>query len=453
MRFTVAPLVVAFAFLLGACSGGGSSSPAPSGGVANATRDTSDGLPGTTSTVVVRFNRPVSLVSNKVPLASHFELAVPRATATDIKTDRVLVKSATQSEDDKRTVTLKIDRLIPVGATIKVPKSAFERDARGTIEITVESDLDVIGALLGSKALAVGDPGIIEGGEAVAVTATDRDSAAMREQLAAHLKLRGIDDEAVNTALARYDSIPVDIVESPKLRAALAGLTGTFAEPAIDSLLTGNNCTKLPASKVLFQVPPDFPNLFARVTKSADGRRVVSINPVIEGEPFQMLMPILLHEAIHCDQVGGRFEEVAATAIDSMFYIYMLFVEPELATRKSPLAREYNVDAIALINSGRAVPESIGILKSPGVTRALPATTAQFPSFGDLVVAAYPTIDYNDSPQEPLAQEYVTRLAEVAELPVKSAFDLVYLDELIGRAMAPQALAAAIVALRMTPES
>ncbi len=446
-------VVVLVSLAIGACGGDKKSAPAPSGGVANATRDTVNGVPGITSTIVVRFNRPLELVSDDVPLASHFELDVPRLTGADIKTDRVLVKSASLSEDDSRTVTLKVERLVPAGSTIRVPKDAFERDANGTIEISVDADIDVLGALLSGKALAVGDPNIIAGGDPPAVTEEDRDPAVQRTKLAEYTAKRGGDEAAVAATLARFDGIPVTIIESPKMRAALASLTGTFAEPAIDSLITANNCTNKPAAKVLFQVPPEFPTLFARVTYATDGARVISVNPVVEGEPFQMLMPLLLHEAIHCDRVGGRYEEVAATAIDTLFYIYMLFVEPELALRLTPLAREYNVDAIAMINSGRIFPESVGILKSPGVTRALPSTTAEFSSFGDLVVASYSSIDYNDSPTEPVAQAYITVLAEVAEMDVGSAFDLLYLDELLGRAMAIEALTGAMTALRLVPES
>ena len=86
-------------------------------------------------------------------------------------------------------------------------------------------------------------------------------------------------------------------------------------------------------------MPPGSQQLFARVTYAPGGARIVSLNPSIEGERLEMLMPILLHEAIHCDQVGGRFEEIAATAIDSFFWMNLLAVFPDLALAGTPLER------------------------------------------------------------------------------------------------------------------
>ena len=446
-------IIVLVAVAAAACGGGSPQGAPPQGGTATATRDIAEGNPKLTSTILVRFDRAVTLASRQVPLASHFELLIPQASADDIKTVLVLVKDADFVKGSTREVTLQVDRLVPAGTKVVVQKDAFRKDATGTIEIEVESDLDVIGALLASKALAVGDPAVVDPVQAPDLKPEDRDAAAQRAALVAHLAARGTDVASTKRAIDRFDSMGAEIVQSAKARAALAALTGTFAEPAIDSLLTANNCTAKPAAQVVFQVPPDAPKLFARVTYTQDGRRVVSLNPSIEGERIEMLMPILLHEAIHCDRVGGRFEEVAATAIDSFFYVNLLAVFPELATSGTPLAREFNVDAIALINSGRKIPESLGILRSPGVTRVLPGTNAAFGSFADLVAAAYPSIDFNESPQEPLAQAYVAALAGAVGMSVASAFNLVYLDELIGRAASPELVQRAIIALNLRPES
>jgi hypothetical protein len=215
--------------------------------------------------------------------------------------------------------------------------------------------------------------------------------------------------------------------------------------------LTAENCTNAPAVLIAFQEPPDFPTLFARVTYAQGGSRVVSLNPSIEGERIEHLMPILAHEAIHCDRRSGRFEEIAATAFDTYLYIQLLSQMPELATAATPLAVELNVDAIAMINSGLRLPESIGILRSPGVTRAVPGTNDGSPSFADLVAAAYENIFFNESPDEPLAQAYVADIAAESGLPEASAFDLVYLDELLARSVTAEVLTGAIGALGLGP--
>jgi hypothetical protein len=335
---------------------------------------------------------------------------------------------------------------------MRIRKSAFATGAEGEMTVEVSSDVvSPLAVLLASSALFINNGDLIASSGNAEVTEADRDPAAQRAALEEHLSTRGASADVVARALQAFDAMPPEIVQSPKLGAILAALTGTFAEPAIASLLTGDNCTHAPALQIAFKEPPDFPDLFARVTYSADGRRIVSVNPSLEGERIEHLMPILAHEAIHCDRNSGRFEEVAATAIDSFLYIQLLAPFPELVSGGTPLTRDLNVDAIAMINSGRAVPESIGILRSPGVETALPGTNAAFPSFGDLVVAAYPSIDYNESPDEPLAKAYVANLAELAGMEQKHAFDLIYLDELLARATDPEAYQAAILALELGP--
>ena len=51
-----------------------------------------------------------------------------------------------------------------------------------------------------------------------------------------------------------------------------------------------------------------------------------------------------------------------ASAIDVYLYIHLLISQPELVRDPSPLARNFNIEALAMLNSGRAVPESLGIL-------------------------------------------------------------------------------------------
>lgn len=444
----VLTLIVAMAQ---ACGGGGSDLTAPEGGSAVASRDVLDGIPQTTSSIVVRFDRPVELVSNDVPLASYFELEVPYATADELETTRVLVKSAEFAETSKREVTLTVDRLVPAGTKVFVDKKGFEKDATGRLELRADSDLDVFGVLYASTALTVADPTVVTADTAPEATAEDRDPAAQRQALERHLNARGTDEESIARALERYDTMSTEIVTSPKARAALAALTGTFAEPAIDSLLTAGNCTGLPASVIAFQVPPGSQELFARVTYAPDGARVVSLNPSIEGESLELLMPIFLHEAIHCDQVGGRFEEIAATAIDSFFWMNLLAAFPELARGGTPLTYEFNIDAIALMNSGRKVPESVGVLPSPGIDSVLPGTNVTHSSFAELIAAAYPTIDYNPSPAEPLAQAYIAQLAAAVGMEEDSAFNLEYLDELLGRAASPELMQLVTIALGLAP--
>ena len=429
-----------------ACSGGGSVSGAiPGVAEARAQRDEVDGAPQLTSTVSVRFDRTPTFAPRHVPFASLFELAIPGVAGGPDQ--RVLVREAEQAQDNPRLVALSVDVVVPQGTTLKIARKAFQEGAEGDIAVEVKSDISPAAAILASTSLEITSAGLIDKGTSPPVTADDRDPAAMRLALDRHLQARGSSAEVRAAALARYDTMPTSIVSSPKARAALAALTGTFAEPAIDALVTDKNCTGKPAALVAFQPPPEAPELFARVTFTKDGSRVVSLSPAIEGEPIERLMPILAHEAIHCDAKAGRFEEIAATAFDTFLFLQIVAAEPDLARGGSPLARDLNVDAVALINSGRKVPESVGVLQSPGVRQALPGTTSPVTSFAELVANAYGGLDTNESPEEPLAQRYAATLAGIAGMEPGAVFDLQYLDELLGRAMDGRVLLAAIGAL------
>ena len=428
---------------MGACSGG-EPAPVPQVASARATRDVVSGEAKLSSTVEVRFDRAVVLAPLKVPLSSNFEFEVAGLSGGAAR--RVLVSKAEVSAANGRIILLSVDQVVPDGAKLKVAAKAFSARAKGEAVITVEGDLSPLLAVLATTALGLGRPQLLNPGVAAEVKEGDRDPETMRAALSEMLDKRGADDGTKRAALARYDSIPPAIVPAAKLRAALAGLTGTFAEPAIDALLTTNNCSGKPAAQILFQPPPDAPKLIARVTFAKNGQRIISLNPFTEGERIEHLMPILAHEAIHCDDEDSLAEEVAATAFDAFLYLQLAAAIPEIVDAGTPLSRELNVDAIALINSGRRLPESAGILASPGVPRVLPDSSLRYGSFAELVAAAYPGVDQPLSPSEPLAEMYVGRLAPLAGMPPGQAFNVPYLDELLGRALDPRTLGRAIEA-------
>ncbi len=447
---TLAILPALFALLLVACAQGDEGGPPPGISSAVAERDVVDGRATLRSMVTVKFDRPFEPAASRVPLASHFEFDVPLAVGGS---RRVLVAKAERPGDNGREIVLRVDSLIPDGATLKVARRAFDAKATGEMEVTVEGDLNPTLVLLASTELQVSDPTFYDAPVIAGTTDADRDATAQREALEFHLNQRQVDPQTYLDALAIYDAMPVDIVTSPKLRAALAALTGTFAEPALESLLTGENCTGLPAARIAFETPPGGPELIARVTYLGTGARVISVNPFAEGERIEHLMPILAHEAVHCDGLDGRAEELAATAFDGLLYLNLVAAEPELARTKTRVARELNIDAVALINSGGLLPESIGVLPSPGVTRILPGTNSAHGSFAEFIVAAYPQIDLATSPTEPLAQVYADILAQTAGMEQGDPFSIRYLDELLGRAIHPAVLVAAIQAFGLAPAS
>ena len=429
--------------LLGAC-GEPERGSVPEIASASAERVVEDGAATLESTVTVSFDRPFELVESRLPLASHFELEVPRL---DGGPRRVLVREATLSETSSREIVLEVDSLIPAGSVLKVAARAFRLDDRDEMTIEVESELTPELVVLASTALSPSGPEIFDPPVNRPATEEDRDPAKVRQTLEAYLEIRGASPAVREAVFQTFETLPVEIVPHPKIRAALAALRGTFAEPAIDSLFTENNCTEQPAELVAFQPPPGGENLVAQVTHSLEGQRIVSLLPELESERFEHLMPILVHEAIHCDERAGVVEEVAAVGFDTFFYVQLIAMDSSLVGTGTRLARDLSLNAIAFINSGRRLPESVGILRSVGVERALPNTTAEMQSFGDLVAAAYQGVGFNEGPSEALALEYARLLSIPAGMQSSNPFDLRYLDELLGRATDVQTMAAAVVAL------
>ena len=448
VRFGPAFAAAILALAIAACSSGSQQTSPPKVSKAEATRDVVDGKARLTSTIKVSMDRDFKFADSHLPVASQFDFTVPVAGGG---TRRVLVQTADRSTTDNRLITLTTNELVPDGSTLHVQKKLFDGKGSGVVDAKVTADLDATMVLLASKALGATAPGFFDTPVQAPVSDQDRDAAAQRAVLQKHMQDRGSDPQTLQDALDIYDAIPVQLVASPKLRAALAALTGTFAEPALGYLLSSSNCTSRPVARIAFQAPPDNPDLTARVTFTGNGARVISINPYAEGERIEYLMPILAHEAIHCDNDDGLIEEVSATSFDGLLYIQLMSALPELADGRTKLARELNVDAIGLINSGQRLPESIGVLKSPGVSNILPDTNKLATSFAEFVAAAYPSVSSAPSPTEPLAQTYADILAEGAGMPKGDAFDLRYLDELVARSIDAKILTTDIVALQLQP--
>ncbi|HMO53441.1 MAG TPA: hypothetical protein PJ994_02965 [Tepidiformaceae bacterium] len=448
LRATLVVVIVATVLLAGACAGETDPPAQPLISSAVSERDVVNGEARSTSSVTVRFDRPFEWAPSRVPLESYFEFEVPQAQGG---TSRALVNSAELSETNAREVVLRANRLIPEGSTLKISRRAFDREATGDITATVSGDLSPLAVLLATTPLAPVNATVFDPPVIAEIDPADWDPDVVRRQLEIHLNQRQVDPETYQDALAFYDAIPAEVVPSPKLRAALAALVGTFAEPAIGDLLTDDNCTGAPVALIEFQDIPGDLDLIARVTTIGSGQRVISVNPYAAGERFEHLMPILAHEAIHCDQRESRTEELVAAAFDTFLYLQLVAYDPQLAQARTRVARELNIGAIAMINSGARLPESVGILPSPGAQQALPGTNAPYTSYAEMILAAYPQVTGLSAPVEPLAQTYVDILAYVADMAPGSPNDVRYIDELLGRSMPLPMLLAVIQAFELAP--
>lgn len=451
--FRVAPraALCAAAFLVAAaiaCSGTPQERPPPDITEVRVERVRENGLATLRTRLTVSFATPPDFAQSRLPLASHFEIALAEATGG---TRRLLVTRAERSDTNRRDVVLEVDAVVSRGSVLKVARRAFTPGANGFLEVVIEEGLEPFEALLATTALVPRDPAFFDPPETREPDLATDDIVAMRQILESHLRVRGSSAADITDALALYDAMPEGIVPAPKLRAALAALTGTFAEGAIASLLTAENCTGRPAALIDFQVPPGAERLLARVTYTPDGARVLSIHPETRNDRFELLMPLLVHEAVHCDQEDGRVEEIVATAFDTLLYLQLVAADPGLALEKTRLARELRIGALAMINSGGVYPETVGVLQSPGVANVLPGTNRSHGSFGEFVVHAYPSVTTVRSSTELTTLVYTATLAAGNDMPLGDPFDLLYLDALLGRSFDTQSMLAVILAFGLEP--
>ena len=450
--FVAAGCLVGLTGGLSACGGSEEERVPPRLLEASSERVVVDGLATLSSVVTLRFNRPIAL-SDTLPegqAAVTFDLT--QALAEGFEVPEVSVVSIEAAEASSRLLLVTTAGLVPNGAAVKVDPRALVDGGTASHEIEVESDLTETDVILASQEIGFFDDSRGPA-EPVVPTEADRDNNLMRVRLEQHLALRrALGTENTQDSLDLFDAIPHDIVPHAKLRAALAALLGTFAQPAVGSLLTGENCTGQPAALIDFQVPPGSPSLLAEVTFDDKGRRVLSIHPISEGDRFEHIMPLLVHEAVHCEEGNSIAEEVASTAFDTYMYTILVALDPTLVEQNTPLARNLRVDAVVMANSGRLVPESVGVLQSIGVESAVPDGSPAAASFAEYVALAYDTLRFESHGQERTAGEYVNQLIGLTDLSSGSAFDLTYLDALLGKAMPRALMFEAILALDLVPK-
>ncbi|MCY3603820.1 MAG: hypothetical protein OXH12_12165 [Chloroflexi bacterium] len=438
MHRVLGGLVAALVLALAASCGGGEPPPAPIRALeATAERAYLDDLPQASSVVRVRFNRAVEPTKLRA-LNAAFRLTAPEGSPL---TGHPLTEMPVEGVEliSSRVVELTVGALIVSGSTLHVSTEALS-GPDDEVSVVVTSEFTELGVVLAGGVFAFGDFSLVEQRDPEAPTASDRDPFVVRAALEEHLNERAASAAVRETALFLYDGMDPEVVAAPKLRAALAALAGTFADAAVRSLLGPDNCTGASAAFIGFQEPPGDLDLVARVTYDDEGRRIVSIRPDLEAAPFELLMPLLAHEAVHCDQQDSLTEEIVASAIDVFLYIHLLISQPELARDASPLARNFNIEALAMLNSGRAIPESLGILPSPHGREVLPDSGVAYGSFVDAIAATYADDVDATAPVEPVAQQYLDALAQAVGAPLGSAIDLNYVDLLIGRATTFEAI-------------
>src|SRR5262249_11835399 len=160
----------------------------------------------------------------------------------------------------------------------------------------------------------------------------------------------------------------------PTLRAALAALTGTFGEPAINFVLNQAPVSTIHFGIVIFngEGVPQGPS--ATSYTLPDGTEAMVIDVRYRFNPFGTLSSLLFHEAPRGEpppavpDAGdkpdgvGLPEEATAVALESLIYMQMLLTDPTLATLPDPMTRGGNNDlALVRLNSGVASTDRLNL--------------------------------------------------------------------------------------------
>ena len=166
-------------------------------------------------------------------------------------------------------------------------------------------------------------------------------------------------------ALATYNDATNRLrIPDHNMRAALVSLTGTIAQSAIATFLTGANASGQPYTTVAFQETSGNA-IIAETSVLSNGRLRTRIKEGFQGEHFVAISAILAHEALHQDATFTIQEEVIANTFGDIVYAQQLDVDPTVASEGTNLVKLLNTQQLALLNSGRGIFPLVGTLQAP----------------------------------------------------------------------------------------
>jgi hypothetical protein len=206
------------------------------------------------------------------------------------------------------------------------------------------------------------------------------------------------------SAMAVYsDSTAVSKVSSPSLRAALAALTGTFAEPAIDFILHSQVNGQPHFTDVHWADPSAFtsPGYIAEVIGLGNGQQYIQFNDAFRGENPFLFVDAMSHEPLHADGEIHQTEEAVNHSLDKLIYLHQLVRHPWLATSGHALSRYLDTQGILRINGGKGT--TLGLFDSNGDLPLMPGSTIVLNRW----VAYYTDTDRTTTPGNSLLADYL----------------------------------------------
>ena len=177
------------------------------------------------------------------------------------------------------------------------------------------------------------------------------------------------DEASQSAARAVFDDASAKSkIPNPSLRAALAGLKGTAAAPAIDYILNAELAGSVPKVKEVrfahcngeeaaLSVCSSTGIAQVRGIEVAQGHQtVILFNSQYQAEnPFLFVSP-LAHEVLHEDASVRNYEEATNHSLQHLVYLRQLARHGNLARLRTQLSRIFNTLGLMRFNSGVGAP-------------------------------------------------------------------------------------------------
>ncbi|MBC7783979.1 MAG: hypothetical protein H7144_09070, partial [Burkholderiales bacterium] len=194
-----------------------------------------------------------------------------------------------------------------------------------------------------------------------ATASTEPSSGTIRTALLAFMNQKvskGIITQAkANSAMALYDVTGdiANLLHNPNIRAGLASLYGTVAEPVIASYTSKKNASGAYYINIEFSSSISASAPVGETRMSPSGRLITYIRPTFAGEDFRAISAVLAHEAMHQDATssGGNLddtqdEEIIANAVQANVYIQQAMVDSSFVGNGTVLVNDINDQVLAL---------------------------------------------------------------------------------------------------------
>lgn len=185
------------------------------------------------------------------------------------------------------------------------------------------------------------------------------------------------DNTSQDAARALFnDPATVAKIPSPSLRAALVGLNGTFAAPAVDYILHAQRNGHDEVKTVRFAQPSEMPDPTRAIgaVYTVGDQFEIRFNARYQAEDPFLFVPVMAHEALHLGNGEvANTEEQINTSMDGLLGIDGLARHPGLATLGTELSRRYNTRALVRLNSGTG--STLGLYATNGGAQLFPGST------------------------------------------------------------------------------